>query len=68
MKNKITKTTFMLNKLWSDFNRPRKLYPIPDNLTSQKLDYYYFKFSEKELWAGTHQALLKTFDVLAKIK
>jgi len=62
MKNKITKTAFMLNKLWSDFKRPRNLYIIPDILTSQKLDYYYFKFSEKELLDGTHQALLKTFD------
>jgi len=52
----------MLNKLWNDFKRPKKLYPIPENLTSPKLDYYYFKFSENELLDGTHQALLKTFD------
>lgn len=62
MKNKITKSLFMLNKLWADFKRPRNLYPIPENLHSQKLEYYYFKFSEKELLNGTHQALLKSFD------
>jgi len=62
MNNKVTKSFFMLNKMWSDFRRPRKLYPIPENLTSQELNYYYFKFSEKELIDGTHQALLKTFD------
>ena len=48
--------------MWNDFKRPRNLYPIPENIKSQNLDYYYFKFSEKELLDGTHQALLKTFD------
>lgn len=62
MNTKISKSIFMLNKMWDDFKRPRKIYPIPENLSSQNLDYYYFKFSEKELLDGTHQALLKAFD------
>ncbi len=62
MKSKTSKSIFMLNKLWCDFKRPRNLYPIPENLSNEILGYYYFKFSEKELLDGTHQALIKTFD------
>ena len=48
--------------MWADFKRPRNIYSVPEDVFSQKLEYYYFKFSEKELLDGTHQALLKSFD------
>ena len=52
----------MLNKFWADLQSPKNRYPIPEDLHSQQLGYYYFIFDEERVAAGKDQKLISQFD------
>ncbi len=54
---KLKKRWFMLNKIKRDIKAPLDRYKIPENITSKKLGYYYFKFEENRISKGKDQHL-----------
>ncbi len=52
----------MLKKIKRDIKASNDTYKIPSNITSQKLEKYYFDFQEKRISKGKDQALIDKFD------
>ena len=53
---------FMLKKLWGDLNKPAKSYELAEDISSDRLEYYYFLFKEDRISQGKDQPLINKFD------
>jgi len=58
----LKKKLFMINKLWIDLRSPKRHYEIADELHSQNIAEYYFRFNEKAVASGKNQKLIKSLD------
>jgi len=60
---KISNIVFMAKKFAKDIKPNKPQYRLSENMSSQKLGYYYFIFEEARISVGKDQALIKKFDV-----
>lgn len=59
---KIKKVLFMLDKFCKDLKTPKERYQLSNDISGNKLGYYYFLFKENRVATGKDQALINKFD------